>query len=73
MTMHLIYADRKKKKKPTRTVAFQMEASQNRCHCPNVCCGGRELIKIRDNKVVLNGYGWFLIYKITDVCGGVRA
>ena len=23
MTMHLIYADGKKKKKPTRTVAFQ--------------------------------------------------
>lgn len=50
-----------------------MEASQNRCHHLNVCCGERGLIKIRDNKVVFNGYGWFLIYKITDVCGGVRA
>ena len=72
MTMHLIYADGKKKKKNNKNCGFPMQASQNRCHRLNVCCGGRELIKIRDNKVVLNGYGWFLIYKITDVCGGVR-
>lgn len=54
-----------------RTVALQMEALQNRCHHLDMCSGGRELIKIRNNNVVLNGYGWFLIYRITDVCGGV--
>ena len=67
--MNLIYAEGKK----MRTVAFQMEAFQNRCHRLNVCSGGRELIKIRDNKVVLNGYDWLLICKTTGVCGGVRA
>ena len=69
MTMNLIYADGKKK---MRTVALQMEALQNRCHHLNVCSGGWELIKIRDNKVVLNGYDWLLIHKIIDICGGVR-
>ena len=56
-----------------RTVALQMEALQNRCRHLDMCSGGRELIKIRNNNVVLNGYGWFLIYRITDVCGGVSA
>lgn len=56
-----------------RAVGLQMEALQNRRHHLDVCSGGRELIKTRDYSVVLNGYGWLLIYKITDVRGGVRA